>query len=227
MKEENVADRLKLFRIYLKLKQSEFAEMVGTRQQLLTKYECGVNEPASKFYVKLCKNTNINLNWLMTGKGEMLVNKTDKAFVATAQYPDAVEIKYYDDPKVSSTIRSADITNFWLDRELIHNVWKTNEKNLCILKMPGDTMDGGEAPIKNGDLLIIDTSAVNLLCAGIYAYTTMDGNYIFVNILKPRPDGSLKLCYWNNAYDEIIYTKDQLQQLRFNPVGMVLKNMSI
>lgn len=38
--------------------------------------------------------------------------------------------------------------------------------------MPGDTMDGGETPIKNKDMLIVDISDTNIQASGIFVYTT-------------------------------------------------------
>ena len=100
-----------------------------------------------------------------------------------------VEIKYYNNTKNSSAVKSKQIANLYLDSNLVHNIWNKDERSLFILKMPGDSMDGGETPIRNNDMLIVDTSSRDISCSGIYAYTTNDENFIFVNGIMLNVDG--------------------------------------
>ena len=42
---------------------------------------------------------------------------------------EAIEIKYYESPNLTNTIKNPAISNIWLNKELIHNVWQKDEKN--------------------------------------------------------------------------------------------------
>ena len=212
--------RLKELRKALNIQQGEFAKSIGILQQQLSKYERGENKPSCDFLIKLIEKTNVNINWLLIGKGNMFVENAEK------EIPDAVEIIYYENPTLIETIKNPVITSIWLDRELIHNVWLKNEANLRTLQMPGDTMDGGETPIRNKDMLIVDISDTNIQESGIFVYTTKNGSLIFVNGIKQSPDGTYRFYFRNSSYKEIHYTLDDLEKLGFKVIGRVVKNIT-
>lgn len=138
----------------------------------------------------------------------------------------AIEIKYYESPNLTNTIKNPAISNIWLNKELIHNVWQKDEKNLKIMQMTGDIMDGGSTPIKNQDILVIDTSIKDVMLSGVYAYTTRNDNFIFVNSIKQKIDGSVNFYSWNNNYKEVIYNLSDLEKINFKVIGRVIKNLS-
>lgn len=213
--------RLKELRKALNIQQGEFAKNIGILQQQLSKYERGENKPSADFFIKLIEKTNVNLNWLLTGKGNIFASDSDEK-----NAPDAVEIIYYENPTLIETIKNPVITSIWLDRELIHDVWHKHEKNLRTLQMPGDTMDGGETPIKNKDMLIVDISDTNIQASGIFVYTTKNGSLIFVNGIKQSPDGTYRFYFRNTGYKEIHYTLEDLEKLGFKVIGRVVKNIT-
>jgi len=58
----------------------EFAELIsGDTLKLessdISKYELGKVKPSTNFYYALIKKMGINVNWLITGEGEMYINK--------------------------------------------------------------------------------------------------------------------------------------------------------
>ena len=69
-------------------------------------------------------------------------------------------------------IKNPLVTSMWFDREVINGGWQKDEHNLNIIAMPGDKMDGGDIPFKNGDILIIDRTQTDISISGIYFYTT-------------------------------------------------------
>ena len=213
--------RLKELRKALNIQQGEFAKNIGILQQQLSKYERGENKPSADFFIKLIEKTNVNLNWLLTGKGNIFASDSDEK-----NAPDAVEIIYYENPTLIETIKNPVITSIWLDRELIHDVWQKHEKNLRTLQMPGDTMDGGETPIKTKDMLIVDISDTNIQASGIFVYTTKNGSLIFVNGIKQSPDGTYRFYFRNTGYKEIHYTLEDLEKLGFKVIGRVVKNIT-
>lgn len=64
-------DRIKKIRKELDLTQQEFANRIGTTQNVLANWESGRRNPSSSVINNICKTFNINEEWLRTGKGEM------------------------------------------------------------------------------------------------------------------------------------------------------------
>lgn len=70
-------NRLKELRTQLKMTQNEFANKLGTGRNNIAKYETGVNEPSNAVVSLICRQFDVNEEWLRTGKGDMYV-KVDK-----------------------------------------------------------------------------------------------------------------------------------------------------
>lgn len=64
-------NRLKQLRKALDLTQTEFAERIGTVQNTITGYESGRRNPSGPVISAICKEFNVNEEWLRTGSGEM------------------------------------------------------------------------------------------------------------------------------------------------------------
>ncbi|RUO44952.1 helix-turn-helix domain-containing protein [Idiomarina aquatica] len=70
--QSNFGERLKLFRKSMKLTQAEMAEKVGMSLKGYQGNERGVASP-SAMLVDSCVDLGVNSNWLLTGKGDMLL----------------------------------------------------------------------------------------------------------------------------------------------------------
>lgn len=64
-------NRLQKIRKKLKLSQEEIADETNITYRAYTSYERGDRKPSFEFLVKLVEKYNVNLNWLIAGKGEM------------------------------------------------------------------------------------------------------------------------------------------------------------
>ena len=117
------------------------------------------------------------------------------------------------------------VTSMWFDREIINDVWKKDEHNLSIIAMPGDKMDGGDIPFKNGDILIVDRTQTDISISGVYFYTTNNDEDVFVNNFRKRFDGDVVLGYTNSKYNDSIVTIGQLETAGYKVVGRVIKNI--
>ena len=117
------------------------------------------------------------------------------------------------------------VTSMWLDKEVINGGWQKDEHNLNIIAMPGDKMDGGDIPFKNGDILIIDRTQTDISISGIYLYTTNNNEDVFVNNFRKRFDGTVVLGYTNSKYEDSIVTIDQLEAAGYKVIGRVIKNI--
>ncbi|MBQ7355381.1 MAG: helix-turn-helix transcriptional regulator [Clostridia bacterium] len=66
-----MGSRIRELRKTLKLNQSEFASRIGSVQNTITGYETGRREPSNQVVTLICREFNINEDWLRTGEGEM------------------------------------------------------------------------------------------------------------------------------------------------------------
>lgn len=64
-------ERLKELRKALGLTQEKFANRLSIKRNTLANYEIGRNEPIDAVIMLICKEFNVNEEWLRFGKGEM------------------------------------------------------------------------------------------------------------------------------------------------------------
>lgn len=64
-------DRIKQLRNTLGLTQEKFAERLGVKRNTIATYEIGRNEPIDAVISLMCREFNVNEDWLRNGEGEM------------------------------------------------------------------------------------------------------------------------------------------------------------
>lgn len=67
--------RIKELRKSLKLTQSNFARKIGIGATAISKLEKGENTPSDQTILSICREFNVNEQWLRTGEGEMFDTK--------------------------------------------------------------------------------------------------------------------------------------------------------
>ena len=67
----NIGDRIKKVRRDLNMTQTEFANRIGSMQNTITRYETNNRNPSASVIALICKEFNVNEEWLRTGEGEM------------------------------------------------------------------------------------------------------------------------------------------------------------
>ena len=53
--------------------QTEFANRIGSMQNTITRYETNNRNPSASVIALICKEFNVNEEWLRTGNGEMFI----------------------------------------------------------------------------------------------------------------------------------------------------------
>ena len=101
-----IKDRIKLVRKKAGLTQEQFAKKIGTVQNTITGYETGRRNPSGSAITLICKEFNVNENWLRYGQGDML---------------------NYSDEDEEFQAASNEITNDPMARQVILNYWHMNE----------------------------------------------------------------------------------------------------
>lgn len=81
-------ERLKKLRKTLDLTQQEFAGRLQIKRNTVATYEAGKSNPSDAAVSLICREFNVNEDWLRTGEGEMFIQMTRDeeiaAFVAKA-----------------------------------------------------------------------------------------------------------------------------------------------
>lgn len=65
------AENLKKIRSELRYSREELANILGIPERTLSGYERNERTPSIDIATRLCVNLNVNINWFVTGQGEM------------------------------------------------------------------------------------------------------------------------------------------------------------
>ena len=74
-------DRIKKIRKELDLTQQKFADRIGVKQNTVAQYEMGRNIPIDTVIALICREFNVNEEWLRTGQGEPFIQKTKNQII--------------------------------------------------------------------------------------------------------------------------------------------------
>lgn len=76
-------ERIKEIRNALNLTQQEFADKIKVKRNTVATYEMGRSVPSDAAVALICREFNVNEDWLRTGTGEMFVKKTRDEQIAS------------------------------------------------------------------------------------------------------------------------------------------------
>lgn len=69
-------NRLKQLRKAVGLNQTAFGEKIGVKQSTVAAYECGARNPLDTVIRSICREFDVNEQWLRTGEGDMFRKPT-------------------------------------------------------------------------------------------------------------------------------------------------------
>lgn len=78
-------DRIKKIRKDKNLTQVEFGEKIGVKGNTVTNYENGLRNPTDAILHSICREFNVNEEWLRSGEGEPYIESDDKLSVYIAK----------------------------------------------------------------------------------------------------------------------------------------------
>ena len=81
----NRGDRLKRLRKELDLTQEAFASRIGSVQNTITGYESGRRNPSAPVISLICREFDVNEEWLRSGTGEMFAPESNDELEALAK----------------------------------------------------------------------------------------------------------------------------------------------
>lgn len=71
-------ERLKKLRKTLDLTQQKFADRLGVKRNTVGQWECGINAITDQVVFSICREFDVNEEWLRTGEGEMFKQMTEQ-----------------------------------------------------------------------------------------------------------------------------------------------------
>jgi len=81
-----VNERLRKLRKSLDMTQQNFGARISVKGNTVAQWESGRNEPSDSTIFLICREFNVNEDWLRTGNGEMFVKETsDEEFMKVAK----------------------------------------------------------------------------------------------------------------------------------------------
>ncbi len=75
---KNLGDRIRLLRKQLHKSQDEFASVLGITKQAISNIENSKSSPSPQVLYKMHTKLNINLNYIIAGKGEIFTSEEQK-----------------------------------------------------------------------------------------------------------------------------------------------------
>ena len=66
-------ERVKEVRKALRLSQEKFGERIGVKKNTISQIESGINGVTDQLRLAVCREFNVNEDWLRTGEGSMFV----------------------------------------------------------------------------------------------------------------------------------------------------------
>lgn len=203
-------ERMKLIRRELGISADKLASELteagyGITSKTIAGYESGLRQPSVSFLTGLSAVYECNPVWLLTGKGEVFTNKEHDYNVPTNLNFDNIVFVPHVDLNVSAGYGSViDNINMTQDFMAFAKSWLFNNvtaplDNLVLFTVNGDSMDCPTSQIKDGGLVLVDTTANDFRKDGIYVISIDDS--LFVKRLQIMPGKMLRVKSDNPSYD--------------------------
>jgi SOS-response transcriptional repressor LexA len=199
---DGVGERLKALRSKLSVTQKKFANLLNCSQAKISDYESGKLSISNKDLSIIANTYNVNLNWLITGEGEMFnnVRAHEGIFSNLIRLPVVGDIAagFPIELVPDEPTEYIDVPTSLLDQPPPYYVFKVNGESMLPVIHPGDyvIISNGAIGFKN-----------NQLNGRICAFRTADGITLKQLVLDPS---TRTTWLWpiNSSFNPIPFTKD-------------------
>ena len=221
-------ERLKNLRTQLSLSIEKMAnELTANGYSITFKtisgYENAFRQPSVAFLTGLTNVYDANPNWLLTGNGEMFLNKDKEYSIPQNLTFENITFIPHVDLKVSAGYGSIiDEINMTQDFMAFAKSWiiknaHVSAESLVLFTVNGDSMDCPTSSIKDGGLILVDKSITDFRNDGVYVIALDDA--LYVKRLQILPGKKLKVKSDNLNYDPF---EVSLETDNFHIVGKVI-----
>lgn len=121
-------DRIKELRKSLGLSGEKFGERVGVKRNTVSQWETGTNSVTDQMFKSICREFNVNEEWLRTGEGEMFNLPIDETAAIVSDLLEVSNPTYNLVLSIMKTYQELDIAS----REVLDNCILEFAKNLNI-----------------------------------------------------------------------------------------------
>lgn len=174
---------------------SRLAQLLEVSDRTVRKWLLGT-EPARQYLERMADRMNVNVEWLVTGKGSMRSESTPAAF------QDYVRIPLYNVRGAAGDgafVESEAIeTLLAFSRTLIRAELRANPANLSLIYVSGDSMVPTLHP---GDMVLVDRSEAASGTDGIYVLRR--NGYLQIKRVQWLSTHSVKLVSDNPIYEPV------------------------
>ena len=209
-----------------------FAARIGlgksTLAGILNKGAC----PQTSTLIKIAMNTNISINWLLTGKGHPWLDHVslfppDDPVTMAREPGEQYHVppqSYVIVPRFSIQVSGETEDSFHCGQvvdhiafksDWIYSVMRLDPKKIALVSIIGDSM---EPTLKEGDLVLLDQRDHSMRNDAIYVMRRDED--LVAKRLQRGFDGSVTIKNDNNAYEDIKVTLEQAERLSI--VGRVV-----
>lgn len=205
----------------------QIADIIGVkRQSIYTRSQ----RPDQKFTLEEMLKIEQALNVELVNKSYRMDN-INLVVPQFQQKSDVFAIPYWEGcNECFDRLKRDDFTDLKLDIELI-NSWNVKPEDLRIIAMPGEEMNGGEMPIANKDLLVIDINRNNPYESGVFFVTSHNCQRVYVRRLMETLNEKGQSVVFSTV-DNVIYkkaiekfwTKEMRKEADIRIIGRVITN---
>lgn len=216
---------LKEFRKAHQYTQQELAKILDFPQQAIAMVETGKRNAPDSLKLKIIRYFKVDFDELKNTSSYQ-IEITDKVIEACrGESSNSVKIPFYHvfaaagSGETSPDYPESDVMYF--DKRWLENVIGVKPENVSIIQAKGDSMNGGSSPIKDGDLLMVDTSDIEPVNNQKFVVRLSNQDLVVKRISKDW-QGNIILCSDNPQFDNIIPTDTDT----FSVIGRVVWNGS-
>jgi repressor LexA len=180
------------------LSKAAFAESLGISRAHYYHIETGRQNPPKDVLERLAKNHNVNLNWLIYGKGQSGLES------------ETVEIELYDQEAAAGQGREIQDCIEKQYIPILYDFLRPHKpENLKAVYVSGDSMI--DERISDGDIVVFNVKQTE----GNGIYVVSVGNSLFVKRVDFDPaNKTIKLISANPAYEPRLYTGNELEEIK-------------
>jgi len=167
IKNSDLCGRFADIRKLKNINKKRFADTLGINQSVAGDIELGYREPSRDVLTKLASVYDVNINWLLTGEGEMLLSKLGQEVAKTAEG--------YKVPLLKQKVSCGPGLN-WEDEQNIAEyidifsiIPRLASGRLYAMIVQGTSMIG--TGIRNGDYVLFDPQTEQILKDGTYVFS--------------------------------------------------------
>lgn len=182
------------FRKSLGLNQTDFTNSLAISQGAIANMEGGKRDVSKPLLLKIKEVYNVDL----------LSFREEKK--TTIESSNVIPIPFYS-TKAAAGYGEAlpdypETDVIYMDARWLKNILGVNPNNVAFIQAKGDSMDGGNYPIKDGDLLMVDESYKEPIHNQVFV-VNLGNNDLVVKRINRTWDGRIMLDSNNPAYPSI------------------------